>query len=103
MSSLLTNLSSSVLSTPTLTRENHPDHEVDAEQAERDARELTTAFQHALSNNNTIIDEDTMDVDSDTNVCEGEDEKDYGDDEVVLLDPQAQSAKEWVCIYFHSM
>jgi hypothetical protein len=73
---------------------------VDAEQAERDARELTTAFQHALSNNSTNNNEDAMDVDSDTNICEGEDD---GDDEVLLVDPKAQSAKEWVCIRFHGM
>jgi hypothetical protein len=76
---------------------------VDADQAERDARELTTAFQHALSNNSTNIDEDAMDVDSDTNICEGEDEKDDGDDEGVLVDPQAQSAKEWVCVCIYGM
>lgn len=67
---------------------------MDTDQAERDARELTNAFQDALSNNNNV-DDDAMDVDSDTNNCEGENEKD--DDEVVFFDPQAQSAKEWVC------
>ena len=92
-------LSSSALSTPTLTQEHGLDHGVDAEQAERDARELTTAFQYALSNNSNNVDkEDAMDVDSDTNICEAEDEKDDGDNEMVLVDPQAQSAKEWVCI-----
>ena len=77
---------------------------MDAEQAERDARELTTAFQHALSNNGTNIDEDAaMDVDSDTNICEGENEKDDDEDGVVLVDAQGQAAKEWVCIRFHGM
>ena len=66
-----------------LAQELGPDCGVDTDQAERDARELTTAFQHALSsNNNTDIDEDAMDVDSDTYNCEGEDEKDEGEDEV---------------------
>jgi predicted small metal-binding protein len=93
--------SSSALSTPTLAQELGPDCGVDTDQAERDARELTTAFQHALSsNNNTDIDEDAMDVDSDTYNCEGEDEKDEGEDEVVLVDPQVQSAKEWVCVHY---
>lgn len=39
-----------------------------------------------------------MDVDSDTNNCEGEEGKDGDDDDVVLVGPQAQSAKEWVCV-----
>ena len=73
---------------------------MDTEQAERDAREITNAFQHALSSYNNV-DDDAMDIDSDTNNCEGEDEKD--DDEVVLVDPQAQSAKEWVCVGTHGM
>jgi hypothetical protein len=37
-----------------LKQEHGPDHGVDADQAERDTRELTTAFQHALSNNSTM-------------------------------------------------
>jgi hypothetical protein len=98
-SSELTNFSSSsVLSTLTPMQEHGPDHGVDADQAERDARELTAAFQHALSNNNTNVDNDAMDVDSDTYNCEGEDEGDEDGDEVVLVDPQVQSAKEWVCV-----
>jgi hypothetical protein len=71
------------------------------DQAERDVRELTSAFQDALSNNNNNVDDDTMDVDSDTNNCEEENEKD--DDEAVLIDPQAQSAKEWVCDHIHGV
>ena len=88
--------SSSTLSTQALAPELGPDHGVDTDQAERDARELATAFQHALSNDNTNIDEDAMDVDSDTYNCEGEDERDKGEE--VLVDPQVQSAKEWVCV-----
>jgi hypothetical protein len=79
-------------------QEHGPDHGVDTDQAERDARELTTAFQHALSHSNTDINEDAMDVDSDTNNGEGEDEKDDEDDEAGVVDPRVQSAKEWVCI-----
>ena len=96
-------MSSAALSTRTPAQELGPDLGVDADQAERDARELTTAFQHALSNNNTNIDEDAMDVDCDTYNCEGEDERDEGVDEVVLADPQVQSAKEWVCVRTHGM
>jgi len=100
-SSELTNLSiSSSPLTQISTQEHGPEHGVDADQAERDARELTTAFQHALSNNNANVDENAMDVDSDMNKGEGEDEddeKDDDDDGVVFVDPQAQSAKEWVC------
>jgi hypothetical protein len=104
-SSELTNLSiGSALSTPTLTQEHGPDHRVDADQAEHEARELTTAFQRALTeSNNTNVDEDAMDVDSDTNNGEGEDENDDDENEMVLVDPQAQSAKEWVCICTHDM
>lgn len=96
----------SALSTRTLTQEYGPDHGVDADLAELDARELTTAFQHALSNNNNNIDEDAMDVDSNANNCEGEDENDENDEEddaVVLANPRAQSAKEWVCFCTHDM
>jgi hypothetical protein len=105
-SSELTNFSSnsesSTLSIPTLTQDHGPDHGVDADQAERDARELTTAFQHALSNNSTNlnVDDDAMDVDSDTYNCEGEGED---GDEVGLVDPQMQSAKEWVCVCTYGM
>ena len=73
---------------------------MDTDQAERDARELTTAFQHALSNNNTNVNDDAMDVDSDTYNCEGEGED---GDEVVSVDPQVQSAKEWVCVRTYGM
>ena len=75
---------------------------MDADRAERDARELATTFQDALSNIGTNIDEDAMDVDSDRNICEGEDEKDDGGDEMVLVDSQAQSAKEWVCVCIYA-
>jgi hypothetical protein len=85
---------SSAPSTPTLSQERGPDRGVDTEQAERDAREITNAFQDALLNNN----DNAMDIDSDTNNCEGEDERGDDDEEAVLVDPQAQSAKEWVCV-----
>ena len=82
----------------TPTQEPGPDCGIDTDQAERDARELTTAFHNALSNDNTNADEDAMDVDSDTNNCEEEEGKDGDDDDMVLVGPQAQSAKEWVCV-----
>jgi predicted nucleic acid-binding Zn-ribbon protein len=93
----------SALLTLAPTQEHGPDHGVDADQAERDARELTTAFQHALTNNNANVDDDVMDVDSDTYNCEGEDERDEDGDEMVLVDPQVQSAKEWVCVRTYGM
>jgi hypothetical protein len=56
------------------------------------------AFQHALSHSNTNVDVDVMDVDRDTNDDEREGEKEEEEDVVGVVDPQAQSAKEWVCV-----
>jgi hypothetical protein len=81
-------------------QERGPDHGVNADQADCEARELTNTFQHALSHGNTDIDEDAMDVDNDTNNGEGEDDE---EDEVGVVDPQVQSAKEWVRVRTHGL
>ena len=95
---------SSAPSTRTLTQEHGSNHGVDADEAEHNARELTTAFQDALSHSNTDANEDAMDVDSNMHDSEGEDDKEEEVaaevEEGAVIDPQVRSAKEWVCTYY---